>query len=255
MAEENKGIIPGLQNNPKFGLGNQWAKGLFAESRNVFRGAAAPPTQRQNTGVECPDCKAQGVIENPVWSVPGVGLECNSGHKFKDTDQLMSRPHGTVPVAKRTVIQDGWVTIQFQIAGSVAAELRNRYQDKDRLDATFAALCQHLIEPNMVMLGEADIKRISDKVGQPIRSGTELFGIIHSLQETLNNTRDELRLKEATSQPSGNGSGVQLRRGELIIWLNPQLTTKLEEKARAAGIPKEQLVEQNETNALENDWY
>lgn len=254
MADDNQGIVPGLQNNPKFGLGQQWAKGLFAQSREVFRNAAAPPTQRQNTGVECPDCKAQGVIQNPVWSVPGVGLECNASHRFKDTEQLMSRPHDTVPVAKRTVVQEGWVTVQFQIAGSVSAELRNRYQDKDKLDATFAALCQHLIEPNMIMLGEADIRRISDKLGQPIRSGQELYGAIHSLQDTLNNTRDELRLKEA-STPSGDRSSIQLRRGELVLWFNPQITAKLEEKARAAGVPKEQLLEQYAGDGIENNWF
>lgn len=255
MPDENKGIVPGLQNNPRFNLSTEGPKGLFQMSREIFKTAAAPPVQRNNTGVECPDCKAQGIIDNPVWTVPGVGLECNAGHKFRDTDQLMSRPHGTVPVAKRTVIQEGWVTIQFQVSGNVAAELRTRYPDKERMDATFAALCQHMVEPNMIMLGEADTKRIADKVGQPVRSGTELFGIIHSLQESLNNTKQELKQKEAESPSGGSGTGVQLRRGELIIWLNPQLTQKLEEKAKAAGVPKEQLIEQYETSALENDWY
>lgn len=253
MADENQGIVPGLQNNPKFAMGKEWAKGLFAQSRETFRNAAAPPNQKQNTGVECPECKAQGVEQNPVWSLPGVGLECNSGHRYRDTEQLMSRPHGTVPVAKRTTVQEGWVTVQFQISGSVAAELRSRYTDKDRLDATFAALCQHLVEPNMIMLGEIDIRRISDKVGQPVRSGTELFGIIHSLQESLNQTRDELRQKEANTPE--RGSGVQLRRGEIIIWLNPQLSAKLHAKATAAATSDEQLLEQYATSGLENDWF
>jgi hypothetical protein len=252
MADENKGIIPQLQ-SPQFALGKLGPKGLFAQSREIFRNAAAPPANRQNTGVACPECEALGVTQNPVWSTPNVGLQCDSGHKFRDTESLLSRPHSTVPVAKRTVVQEGWVTVQFQVAGSVAVELKNRYQDKEKLDATFAALCQHLIEPNMIMLSEPDIRRIADKVGQSVRSGQELYGIIFSLQENLNSTRDELRQKQANTPE--RATSVQLRRGELIVWFNPPDTHKLEEAAKSAGVSNEQFVEQKAHEALENGWW
>jgi hypothetical protein len=185
--------------------------------------------------------------------VPNVGLQCSSGHRFRDTETLMSRPHGTVPVAKREVMQEGWVEVKFQLPGSVAGELKNKYQDKDKLDATFAALCAHLIEPNMIMLGEPDIRRIADKVGQPVRSGQELYGVIFTLQESLNSTRDELRQKQANTPE--RASGVQLRRGEVIIWLNPPNTRLLEEAAKAAGVPNEQYLENKVTEAFDNKWW
>jgi hypothetical protein len=267
MADENKGIVAGLQGNPKFSLfapvpanasaeerTNYGVGGLFKHSRMLHENQTAPPsTQRQNTGVECPECKTQGVVQNPVWSVPNVGLQCSSGHRFRDTESLMARPHGTVPVGKREVMQEGWVEVKFQLPGSVAAELRNKYQDKDKLDATFAALCGHMIEPNMIMLGEPDIRRIADKVGQSVRSGQELYGIIFSLQENLNSTRDELRQKQANT-PERSAS-IQLRRGEVIIWLSPPNTTKLTERAKGNGLSNEEQLEKDVTDGYENGWW
>lgn len=243
MPDEGKGIISGTA-----GLN---AERLFAGTRAAFQNSAAPPNKRNSTGVECPVCKEQGVLQNPVWSDQG-GLSCNAGHRYTDTDDLMSRPHGTVPVAMPQANQEAYVTVSFQIPGSTLATLQSRFNgDAKKMNATLSALVQHMSEPNMLIIGEADLRRMGDAAGQPIRTAAELYGIIKGQQTQLND------LKEAaeTAGPAPQAGGTALRRGEMILWFDPPTTTSLIEKANNAGKRVEEFLEEHVGNANENNWF
>ena len=242
MADDNKGIVMGTAGlNPA---------SLFAATREVFKASGAPPSRNQNTGVACPECEVNGITENPVIST-GQGLQCNMGHKFVDTEALLRRPHHTVPVTQHKAVQENYVTVSFQIPGHVMQELQAKYPDRDRLNATLASLARHMLEPNTLVVGSADLKRISDAAGIPIRTPAELFGVVSQKQQEIND------LKEAATQTPQQASagGTALRRGELILWFDPPTTGSITEKAAAAGVRLEDFLEKfiNEANA--NAWF
>ena len=242
MADDNKGVV--------MGTAGLKPTALFAATREVFKHAGAPPQKNMNTGVECPRCKDNGVLQNPVIST-NDGLKCNMGHKYMDTDELMSMPHGTVPVAQRKAAQENWVTVSFQIPSGVMQQLQAKYTDPERMKATFASLAQCMIDDHTVIVGQDDVRRIGDAAGIPVRSSADIFGIISAQQQQVND------LKEAATQTpqAASGGGTALRRGELILWFDPKTTGTMTEKAAAAGVRLEDFLEKYINEANENTWF
>ena len=242
MADENKGIVMGTQGlNPTQ---------LFSATREVFRASTAAPRAAANTGVACPDCKENGVLLNPVIST-SEGLKCNLGHKFPDTMTLLGRPHDTVPVAQRQVIQENWVPFQIQIPSNVLQALQAKYNDPEKIKAAFAALAQRLIEDNTIIIPEVELKRLSDACGMPIRSASELYGVIKGQQQQISDLEETAKV----AGPAPSSGGTMLRRGELILWFDPPTTSSLIEKAKSAGRRLEEFLESWIGQANENNWF
>jgi hypothetical protein len=242
MADENKGVVMGTAGlNPTQ---------LFSATREVFRASTAAPRAAANTGVACPNCKENGVLLNPVISTAD-GLKCNMGHVFKDTMELLGRPHDTVPVAHHKVIQENWVPFQIQIPSNVLQALQAKYNDPEKIKAAFAALAQRLIEDNTIIIPELEVKRLSDACGAPIRSATELYGVIKGQQQQISDLQDEVKV----GGPAPSTGGGALRRGELILWFDPPTTASLIEKAKSAGRRLEEFLEAFIGQANENNWF
>ncbi len=256
MAEENKGVVlspTGMKASQLFFGTTADSKGpTFSGTHNLFRAATAPPNQNRNTGVECPVCKEEGVLQNPFISNQD-GLRCNMGHKFKDTDDLMSRPHNMVPVELPTAVQENYVTVNFQIPSGVLSALQTKYGgNQEKMRASFTALARALTAANTLILGEIELKRLSDAVGQPITNPAQLFGVITAKQKEI----DELK-ESVKGQPEGQreAGGTMLRRGELVLWFNPDNTKQLTERAGANNVRLEEFLESFVGQAIENNWF
>lgn len=246
MSDENKGIVGGT-------AGLDPSK-LFAATRQVFANAAVPQNQQRNTGVECPICKAEGVLQNPVMSEQ-AGLQCNMGHKYRDTDDLMSRPHGTVPVVLHKTIQPNQVNVTFAIPNGTLLALQSKYgADAEKMKATFASLAQVMVEPNTLIIGEVDLRRMGDVIGQPIRTPAELYGVIKGQQKQIEDLTEAA--KQGANQGGSPAAGsTVLRRGELILWFDPPTTASLSEKAQSAGVRLEEFLEAFIKQGQENSWF
>ena len=242
MADENKGIV--------MGTAGLKPTALFAATREVFRGASAPARQNANTGVACWKCKEDGVVGNPVVST-GEGLRCNMGHKYTDTIELLVHPHDTVPVPQREVVQGNYVSFTVPIPGSVLQAMQAKYPDPNKLKSTFAALAQRMIEGVTLIVPEAEVRRLSDACGIPIKAPADLFGVVKGQKQQIDDLEEELK----AHGPVASGGGTALRRGELILWFDPPTTQSLIEKAKAAERRLEEFLEQFIGQANENSWF
>jgi hypothetical protein len=228
---------------------------LFKRTRETFQNVnhdpSTPRRKSHNTGVACPDCKEQGILLNPVMA-DDSGLRCSQGHKFVDTDALLERPHDTVPVEMPTIQQENWVSASFQLPAATLAAIQSKYgSDTGKMRATFAALAAVMIDGSSIIIGGADVKRLSDACGLPIRNGTELYGIVKGQQQQI----EDLESAAKTAGPSQGTGGTMLRRGELILWFDPPTTSALTEKAKSAGVNLDAFLESYIGQANENSWF
>jgi len=155
-------------------------------------------------------------------------------------------------MAQKVIQQEGYVPVQFQVPSDLLQKLRAKYDDKNRMDATFRSLCAHMVEPSMLIIGNVDLKRISDKVGMPVRSSGELYGILEAKVKEISDLKEQLAQSPASA---GGGGGTALRRGELIVWFNPDHTGRLVEQAKGAGLQAEAFVEKFIGEGLDNGWF
>lgn len=221
---------------------------LFSAARAECATSTTKPAAVK-TGMACPDCRDQGNPQVHVISDQS-GLKCNNGHKFTDQDELMRRSPGRMPLAARTIKQEGYEPVTFSIPKDVKQTLEKKYGEQ--LGAHLGALMMAMAEGRNVLVCEADLKEMENKFGMEVKSSAGLKGSVIALYMQKKDAVDALA--SAGSQSDGEGGGTRLRAREFIVGLTKENHAKLTQMAQDRKKPLEEVAEEYLENALENNW-
>lgn len=224
------------------------ASAVFSQSRAQFEGST-PKHDPVKTGKACPYCRSEGKTQVHVIASMN-GMQCQNGHKFRDQDELMDMNPDSMPLAARTINQEGYEPITFKVPRDVKETLEKKYGD--RVAQHLAALMMAMAEQRNVLVCEADLKEIENKVGIIIKSSAELKGSVIALYMQKKEAMDAQAANG--SQSGGDGGGVRLRPREFIVGLSRDSADKLNALAGERKQEKEVLVEKYLEEALENNW-
>ena len=206
---------------------------------------------RVRAGLACPLCDRVGVTSELYADVPGTRVSCESGnaaHVWNDALELRQLQPRSIQLPKKVEApQAGYVRFEVRVPESTQKALETKYGEA--MQATVSSLLQAAGEPEMMVLGSADLDRISQRLGKHPGSSAELFGMIFQLGEeikTLNNDKHEMEQQTAHGKGGAKGDGITVDLGQ---WLMKGMI-----KANESNLPLEEFLSKYLQDALENDW-
>jgi len=205
----------------------------------------APPQHKPvHTGVACPDCKE----DTPVFAIMGRGLCCRNGHKFDDQDHLLSRKPKKIPIPTSITRQDGYQEVRLSIPQDVVQQLQSRFGDK--LQSVLSGVLFSMSNPNSLMVAGEDVLRIGKELGENIKDGSHLYGLIYAMNEQRKDFRDKAeKVVSATSE-------VRVSDGDTIsVQITiPGLLEKMMDRAKFRGITVSRFVEETISSGIDAGW-
>jgi hypothetical protein len=156
--------------------------------------------------IACPDCRdLLGKNDVRMFTRPDAGYYCMNGHRYNDYEQLLARNPAKLAYKGIVARQDGFVKMTIEMPGSVAELIKAKFGDK--LSATLAGVMDVLSGERCILMGESDVKRLQDRLGEEVKSPAFIVGKIWELKEqtiTLQETVDKLR-ENLRQRMSGRG--------------------------------------------------
>lgn len=201
---------------------------------NAGPSASARPN---DLAVECPRCAAAGKKDVRVLHKDGIGAYClnlEDQHTWKDVDVLMSLSPKRIPFKGTPARQEGFVKITLNVPGAVAEALQAKLGDK--LEPTLSAVMDILSTGKSMMIGEYDLKRLSDRLGVEVANPAFLVGKIFELQQAANDAEEQVKkLKLNVQQMASRRPGMPVPTDSTVILdlgetLAPQLMEVCEKK-------------------------
>jgi hypothetical protein len=198
------------------------------------------------TGLGCPKCRANGV-ETMLMTEPNVAkaiCPVNDDHSYKSVDELLDANPTRLPMPKQP---DKVQASDVQWAFRINARLKEDFEKKhgEKAVATLRSLIEASLS-RMVVLGDQDLLRIEEKLGQPIKTGSQIYGLVFEARERAN-------LAESTLEAYKTQHATSLKPGALKVDLGDQLANAVA-KAQERNETLEQYVSRNIREAIENNW-
>lgn len=160
------------------------------------------------TGMLCPDCSAQSGRSVELIQGSDHRLQCPNGHRFDDMADLMARNPGRVQRPAR--VQPPPPTscvVQFHTSANMKQALDNRFGE--RLEPTLEAICMQMLDPDAILVGGEEMKKIRGLARREVKSARHLDAFVSEVTRELADTRAEndrlrhlLRLTESTPVPA-----------------------------------------------------
>jgi hypothetical protein len=195
------------------------------------------------TPYACPTCDAQIQAENRQLICSG-----NRNHSWNDIAVFQSLgPKMKYDVKAPVVNQPNHVKMEVVVPPIAKANFESKFGD--RANATVSGLIQMLAEGEVLIVPEADLQRMKERLGKRPESSGELFGLIYNLSmelETQKLIADEAK-KDLAIYEGRNPGAVLLNMG--------QLYGTVVEKARDQNETAKMWLERNLKNAIENNWF
>lgn len=207
--------------------------------------------------IACPDCLLTGV-ETPLCSEIGVvGYFCGSGHKFKDSEELMRRKAPKLsrpPAGLPPIPQAGLVEIRIALPGVVDNALTQRFGL--RKNPTIVAVLQTLCDPQAILISAEDRAQIVEKLGEEFKTAAELAGMIFSFKETARNlTEDKQNLeKQVTGLQQGKAAGA-VGAGGVFVVLDSNTLDRLKQIAEFREMDLGAMLTETVTAGLSAGWF
>lgn len=220
---------------------------FFQKSRTENAGAVTHH-RPNDLALECPKCK-NGVR---LFSKEGVGYYCVAGHKWLDYEDLMSENPAKLDFKGTPARQEGFIKINLDVPGSVASQLQKKFGD--RLPATISALLDVISGPKFLMLGEDDIKRLTDQIGQEVKSSSLLVGKIFEYKQKIDEDAATIKTLRTSLQSRIARGGAAITDATMVLELGDDLAAKVTEKAESKGMSPDEYVRTAATLAVEGDW-
>lgn len=222
------------------------ASKVFERARQEGVGATA--THRPNhTGYACP-MKACAGKSVPVFASQS-GLVCREGHKFMDSDELMSMSPEKIQVQQKITQQAGYVPVNISIPKETHDILLKKYGDPNRLSATLSSVLMLISEPRFFIANHEDIVRFEKQLGIEVKNCTELFGALYEMKTARVLAEDTIRKSDA----AGNNQ-VAVGPDDVVVPLTPELKGKLRVLAADRSQDMQTIIGQHMKNAVENNW-
>jgi hypothetical protein len=183
-----------------------------------------------------------------LFSLPNaVGIRCprDGEHVFKDTEEILKfRKIQVAPQADK--IQVNQTVMQVTIPAELKRSLEAKFGIK--LQATLNSLMQIAMLPRIVFLMEEDVQRIEAQIGQPIKSGAQLFGAFFAEKKKAEENEEELTQMRKTVTALRGASPTSV-----LVDLKDQLPNAIA-KSRESGKTLEEYASEFLFKAFENNW-
>lgn len=198
----------------------------------------------------CPRCKmATGKLNQIVASAGTLQCSVNSTHIWPDASSFYAEnPTMDFKVAPPSFPpQENYAPMSVSVPIAVKSGLEAKYGDK--VGATVSAMLQVLLEGDTLIVPEADLRRIADKLGAKPRSSSELYGMIFALGEEVT---EQKSIAETAQRDVKAYEGLSI--GRVVVDLGDEYAGA-SEKAKSAQLPLAIFITQNIKQALRDNWF
>jgi hypothetical protein len=204
------------------------------------------------TEFSCPKCKRETGQSNQISAAEGR-LTCpvNSNHRWGDTAAFYADGpvmEFKVGPAKFPPVE-GQTPITLKIPLRIKTELEQRWGAEEAVSAKVSDVLLQLTDGDVMVVGQTDISRLVDRLGQKFANSSELVGIVYAKMCEVDEAKaerdaavEDLKAYESRSP------------GRVVINLGDQLSTA-QAKAKDAEMPVAVWVEMQLKNGIENNWF
>lgn len=231
-----------------FGGDKSTPHAIFQKSRAENAGTVVHH-RANDLALECPTCK-NGVR---LFAKNDVGYYCNNGHKWTDMEVLMSLNPAKLPFKGIVARQEGFVKFDFELPADAAKALKNKFGEK--LPATLASMADLISQGRYLMLGDRDLERLDEKVGEKITSPAQLVGKVWDYKTTIQQGEETTKnLRGALQARMGGKPGASLSESAMLVDFGDELAAKVRETAEKKGMSADDYIRTACTLATEGDW-
>ena len=200
----------------------------------------------------CPRCKKETGQSNQISAADGR-LICpvNPNHKWVDTAAFYADGpimEFRVGPAKFPPVE-GQTPITLKIPLRIKTELETRWGAEEAVSAKIADVLLQLVDGDVMVLGQGDMTRLFERLGQKFLNSSELVGVVYAKMCEVDEAKGErdsaiedLKAYESRSP------------GRVIVDLGTQFETA-KAKAKDAEMPLKEWIQTQLFNGLENNWF
>lgn len=135
--------------------------------------------------------------------------------------------------------------LKLTMKNKTLSAARNKYGDK--LEATVAQMIEQLTEGDMMIVGETDLGRIKDRMGQRPSNSSELVGMIYAKMCEVDEAKEDRdrAIKDLKAYES-------MSPGRVVVDLGQNLQAAID---KADGVPVKLWLESKIATALQENWF
>ena len=196
----------------------------------------------------CPLCKREsGKIVQILASEGRLTCPDNSSHRWVDTAAFFA-DNPTMDFKPQLIkaTQTDIGPLKLTLKNHLIAAAQAKFGDK--LDATVGQLIESLVEGDMMVIGETDLKRIQDRMGQRPSNSSELYGMIYAKMCEVDEAKEE---RDRALKDLKAYEGMSM--GRVVVDLAQNYPAAVE-KAKNAEQPLKLWLETSVANMIENNW-
>ena len=203
------------------------------------------PTLKSEWG--CPKCERETGKMVQILAQEGR-LICpeNSTHKWTDTPSFFAdQPKMRFKPELLTAQQTDIAPLKLTMKNKTLSAARKKYGDK--LEATVAQMIEQLTEGDMMIVGETDLGRIKDRMGQRPSNSSELVGMIYAKMCEVDEAKEDRdrAIKDLKAYES-------MSPGRVVVDLGQNLQAAID---KADGVPVKLWLESKIATALQENWF
>ena len=133
------------------------------------------------TEFSCPKCKRETGQSNQISAAEGrLTCPANSNHRWEDTAAFYAdgpQMEFKVGPAKFPPVE-GQTPITLKIPQRLKDSLDSRYSAG--LDTVVANILLQLVDGDVMVVGQTDMGRLKERLGQPFENSSELVGVVYA---------------------------------------------------------------------------
>ena len=204
------------------------------------------------TEFACALCEKQTGKQVQILASEGK-LICpeNAAHKWTDTADFYAsgaQMRFKVGPAKFPPVE-GQTPITLKIPLRIKTELEQRWGAEEAVSAKIADVLLQLVDGDVMVLGQGDMTRLFERLGQKFSNSSELVGVVYAKMCEVDEAKGErdsavedLKAYESRSP------------GRVVIDLGAEFEAA-KAKAKDAEMPLKEWAETNLKNGISNNWF
>lgn len=202
------------------------------------------------TEFSCPKCKRETGQSNQISAAEGrLTCPANSNHRWEDTAAFYAdgpQMEFKVGPAKFPPVE-GQTPITLKIPQRIKDSLDSRYSAG--LDSVVANILLQLVDGDVMVVGQTDLGRLKERLGQPFENSSELVGVVYAKMCEVDEAKQERESAVQDLKAYEDRSP-----GRVIVNLGDQFQTAVG-KAKDAEMPLKLWIERALLNGIEQNWF
>lgn len=204
------------------------------------------------TEFACPKCKRETGKSTQIMAAEGrLSCPANSNHKWNDTAEFYAdgpRMEFKVGPAKFPPVE-GQTPITLKVPLRIKDALDTRFGES--LSAKVADILLQMVDGEPMMIGQADVERLRDRLGATPQNSSDLVGMVYAMICQVDEAKSE-RDEAVKDLKAYEG----MSRGRVVIDLGPNYEAAVA-KAKDAEPPMPVAVwlQQRVKGALDDNWF